>query len=63
MTYSVLLGGRARRELYKLPREVITRIDKELVALAENPRPPDCRKLRSRTPEGWRIRVGDYRIL
>lgn len=29
--------------------------------LAENPRPPASRPLRGR--EGWRLRVGDYRIL
>jgi mRNA interferase RelE/StbE len=27
--------------------------------LAEEPRPPGCRKLQNR--DGWRIRVGDYR--
>ncbi|MGI8911776.1 MAG: type II toxin-antitoxin system RelE family toxin [Rubrobacteraceae bacterium] len=29
--------------------------------LAGEPRPPGCRKLKGR--EGWRIRVGDYRIV
>jgi mRNA interferase RelE/StbE len=29
--------------------------------LAEDPRPPGCHKLQNR--EGWRIRVGDYRLV
>ena len=29
--------------------------------LAENPRPRNSRKLRGK--EGWRIRVGDYRVI
>ena len=63
MTYALRLGGRARRELARLPHDVITRIDKAITALAENPRPPGCKKLRSKTPEGWRVRVGVYRVL
>jgi mRNA interferase RelE/StbE len=29
--------------------------------LQEEPRPPGCRKLSDR--EGWRLRVGDYRVI
>ena len=32
-----------------------------MLALAEEPRPRGCKKLKNR--EGWRIRTGDYRIL
>ncbi|HWL93663.1 MAG TPA: type II toxin-antitoxin system RelE/ParE family toxin [Phycisphaerae bacterium] len=46
-----------------LPREILERIDRSLDSLADNPRPPGCTKLRSKSPEGWRVRVGDYRIL
>jgi mRNA interferase RelE/StbE len=31
-------------------------------ALAQNPRPPGCRKLTG-TENDWRIRVGDYRVI
>jgi mRNA interferase RelE/StbE len=31
-------------------------------ALATNPRPPGCRKLRDSDDE-WRIRIGDYRAI
>jgi mRNA interferase RelE/StbE len=58
-----MLASRAVRELRDLPRDVIRRIDEAIGSLAESPRPPGCKKLRSKAPEGWRIRVGDYRIL
>jgi mRNA interferase RelE/StbE len=32
-----------------------------LDALRSEPRPPDVKKLKGR--EGWRIRVGDYRVI
>ena len=31
-------------------------------ALAQNPRPPGCRKLTG-SKNDWRIRVGDYRVV
>ena len=63
MNYSILLSGRASRELRSLPKEIVARIHQQIVALADDPRPRESKKLRSKTPEGWRIRVGDYRIL
>ena len=38
-----------------------TRIAKAILALENNPFPHNCKKLKSR--DGWRIRVGDYRVL
>ncbi len=37
------------------------KIKKAILALRDNPRPPNCRKLTGR--EGWRIRIGDYRVI
>jgi len=37
------------------------RIDAALMLLAENPIPPKAKKLSAR--DGYRIRVGDYRII
>ncbi len=63
MSYSVLLAGRARRELDSLPAENVARIDQRIMLLGRNPRPSGCNKLRSQTPMAWRIRVGKYPIL
>lgn len=45
----------------KFPTEVYNRIDRTILDLAADPHPPGCRKLQGE--DGWRIRVGDYRIL
>jgi mRNA interferase RelE/StbE len=52
----------AQRELDALDDTVFTRIDRKILALADNPRPPGCRKLRGYRDQ-WRIRVGDWRVL
>ena len=38
------------------------RVVTEIQALAENPRPPGCKKLAG-SKHDWRIRVGEYRVL
>jgi mRNA interferase RelE/StbE len=45
----------------KLPTGVYDRVDGAILALADDPRPPGCTRLRGR--DDWRIRVGDYRIV
>jgi mRNA interferase RelE/StbE len=62
MPYQLLYTTRAEREIAKLPRQVIPRILEATLALASEPRPPGCKKLRG-IPNAWRVRVGDYRIL
>ena len=59
--YSVKITSRAEGELKRLDRPVKNRVVTAILALASNPRPPGCLKVRS--AEGvWRIRVGDWRI-
>ena len=41
---------------------LFTRIDRKILALAENPRPVGCRKLKGYKDQ-WRIRAGDWRAL
>lgn len=45
----------------KLPVEVYDRVDRAILALADDPRPPGCTRLSGR--DDWWIRVGDYRIV
>jgi mRNA interferase RelE/StbE len=40
---------------------VIPKIENAIERLATDPRPRNCKKLKERT--GWRIRVGDYRVI
>jgi mRNA interferase RelE/StbE len=61
MSYRVLILRRAQKELGALPENVFERLVRAIRELAEMQRPPGSRKLSGR--EGWRIRVGDYRVI
>jgi mRNA interferase RelE/StbE len=59
--YRVILSRRARKNLDALPDDTAARVLARLEDLQANPRPADVKKLKGR--EGWRIRVGDYRVI
>lgn len=63
MAYTIHLEHRAERDLRRLPQDVVRRLDALFQQLAENPRPDGTVKLSGKTSSGWRVRVGDYRIL
>lgn len=60
--YSIVLARSARKELECLDAPVVQRIFPEIEALAQEPRPKGCHKLRGEK-NWWRIRVGDYRVI
>ena len=45
----------------QLPLDMYERMRDALLHLSDVPRPSGCAKLRGR--EGWRIRVGNYRVI
>ncbi len=61
MSYAVLILRRAQRELRSLPTGAYERVKEAVGDLGDDPRPSTCRRLTGR--EGWRIRVGDYRVI
>jgi len=61
MNYTVLLKRSAEKELERLDSKTHDKIIKQLLALKENPLPKGVKKLQGR--EGYRMRIGDYRIL
>jgi mRNA interferase RelE/StbE len=61
MSYSVGILRRAQKELAQLPKQEYERIKEAIKSLTQDPRPAGCKKLSGR--EGWRIRVGDYRVI
>lgn len=61
MTYQVTILRRAQKELAALAGEAYERVRDAIGGLGEDPRPPGCVKLTGR--DGWRIRVGDYRVV
>jgi mRNA interferase RelE/StbE len=60
--YALFIKRSAERDLRRLPRVLFARVNERILSLREDPRPHDVRKLVG-SQEGWRIRVGDHRIL
>ncbi len=63
MNYRILIDARAAKQLESLPKNIIQRIDNAILGLGSDPRPSGTKRLCGKIREGWRIRVGDYRIL
>jgi mRNA interferase RelE/StbE len=61
MSYTVQLEKRAQKQLSQIPQPFLDAIDQKILALENDPRPSGCKKLKGK--EGWRIRVGDYRVI
>jgi len=59
--YEVIITSHAERELKRLDRSTKNRIPPAALALADNPRPHGCLKVKAEE-RLWRIRVGDRRI-
>lgn len=59
--YQVVIDQYAQKQLEKIFPPHFNRVIKAINQLSGNPRPPGCKKLTARP--GYRIRVGDYRII
>lgn len=62
MSYEINILSNAERTLRKLPRPLQIRISAEIMKLADDPRPHGYIQLKG-TEDGYRIRIGDYRVL
>lgn len=60
--YEVFFKRSARKELEALEPASRERVWSAVLALATEPRPPGCKKLRG-SRDLWRLRVGRYRIV
>lgn len=60
--YQIIFSPQARRSLRKLPPSIQQRVNDNILALAENPRPSGVKAL-----QGYRgllrLRVGEYRVI
>ena len=61
MNWRIEISRDARKELERFPTQIQARIAKTILALEENPFPHGYKKLKNR--DGFRIRIGDYRVL
>jgi len=60
--YTLLFEKRVLKDLDRLPKQVLIRVDKNIRLLAQNPLPPGSKKLIGEN-RMHRIRQGDYRII
>lgn len=60
--YSVAVLPSVRKDLKKVPKADRVRILARIGDLAEDPRPPNCKKLKGFDTR-YRVRQGNYRIL
>ena len=60
--HEVLIERGAEKDLSRLSPEVFKRLVKAIRDLGDSPRSQGSKKLAG-TPPGWRVRVGDYRII
>ena len=58
--YKVIITSRAERELRRLDKTVKNRVVSAIYALAADPRPHGCLKVKGE--DLWRIRIGDWRV-
>jgi len=59
--YEVSLRRSVLKDLGGIPKKDVIRIMSAIGSLAENPRPPQAKKLSGQ--DRWRIRQGGYRII
>lgn len=59
--YEVQIERTAQKQLRKIPAPHFNRIIKAIYTLGDNPRPHGFKKLSGR--DGYRIRIGDYRVI
>lgn len=60
-SYEIVFKKSVKKDLKKVPKEDVLKILKLIRSLAENPRPPQVKKLSGQ--DRYRMRKGNYRIL
>lgn len=61
MNYTVEILRKAQKQLAQIEQMDRERIVEAVERLADNPRPPGCKRLSGRP--AWRIRIGSYRVI
>lgn len=59
--YKLFIEKAVYKQLKNIPEKDYHKIMASIADLANNPRPPGCKKLRGRP--GYRIREGNYRVI
>lgn len=62
MTYSIQFQKTVEKDLKPLPKTILLRLFRQIIALQNNPMPQTAVKL-SGVDHLYRVRIGDYRII
>lgn len=62
MSYRLVIHRAAGKVMLRLPKEIALRIHKQIHALPENLYPSSSKRFVN-YPKGYRLRVGDYRVI
>jgi len=63
VTWTVIIKPSAIKEIAALDIAVFKRVKAAITQLADNPRPRGTTKLKQRSRDSWRIRVGNWRVI
>jgi mRNA interferase RelE/StbE len=61
MSYQIIIPKTVTKQLEKLPQSIHNKIIENIIILQENPRPTNSLKMKNN--EGYRLKIGDYRVL
>jgi mRNA interferase RelE/StbE len=60
--YRLVLSGSVEHDVRRIGKKNLERLMEVIASLAHNPFPRGCKKLKA-SQSGYRVRVGDYRII
>ena len=61
--WAIVIDRQPQKEIRRLPSDLRQRMDKAILALAEDPRPADCKPVKDAPRGTYRVRVGAYRVI
>lgn len=61
--YTIKFNRRYLKDLEKIPFKNREQIRKDILSLADDPRPDNCKKLKGCEEDTYRIRCGNYRVV
>jgi len=60
---TIVIHREPQKVLRRLPGDSRQRVDRAILALAEDPRPAGCRPVKDAPRGTYRVRVGTYRVI
>jgi mRNA interferase RelE/StbE len=61
--WAIVIDRQPQKEIRRLPSDLRQRMDKAILALAEDPRPAGCKPVKDAPRGTCRVRIGAYRVI